>query len=81
MENKFLNVGTGIDYTISELVKVFREVVGYEGKIIYDATQPDGAIMKLQDISNLSNLGWKYKVELREGISMAYEDFCENVRE
>jgi GDP-L-fucose synthase len=77
--NEFLNVGTGIDYTISELVKVFREVVGYEGEIIYDATQPDGTIMKLQDISSLSSLGWKCKVGLEEGINMVYEDFRKNV--
>jgi GDP-L-fucose synthase len=79
MGNEFLNVGTGIDYTISELVKVFQEVVDYQGKIVFDSNHPDGAILKLQDVSKLSNLGWKCKVKLREGISGVYEDFCENV--
>ncbi len=78
LENDFLNIGTGIDYTISELVKIFQEVVGYEGEIVYDASQPDGAIMKLQDISRLANLGWDHKVGLRDGIGMVYRDFCQN---
>ena len=76
--NDFLNVGTGKDYTINELVNVFQEVVDYQGEIIYDVAQPDGAILKLQDVSSLSNLGWKSKVNLREGIRKVYEDFCQN---
>ena len=74
-ENEPLNIGTGKDYTIQELASTIQEVVGYKGEIVYDTSQPEGVIMKLQNISKLSKLGWRYTMELRDGIRLTYEDF------
>lgn len=68
-----INVGTGKDLTISELASLIADVVGYKGKTIYDTTKPDGTPRKLMDVSRINNLGWKYKTELRDGISKTYE--------
>jgi GDP-L-fucose synthase len=76
-ENEPLNIGTGKDYTIQELASTIQVAVGYKGKIVYDASQPEGVIMKLQNVSKLSELGWKYTMELKDGIRLAYEDFLQ----
>ena len=76
-DNGPLNIGTGKDYTIQEVASTIQEVVGYQGKIVYDTSQPEGVTMKLQNISKLSDLGWKYTIELRDGIRLAYEDFLD----
>ncbi|MEO5331822.1 MAG: GDP-L-fucose synthase [Magnetococcus sp. YQC-5] len=70
-----LNVGTGQDYTIAQLAEVIREEIGFTGRILYDASHPDGVLEKLQDVSRMTDLGWCYKVELREGIRRTYQDF------
>lgn len=70
-----LNIGTGEDLSISELVSIIAEVVGFKGKITYDTTKPDGTPRKLMDISRLHKLGWKHKVGLKEGIEKIYEWF------
>tara|TARA_B100000315_G_scaffold146761_2_gene135717 strand:+ start:91 stop:1017 length:927 start_codon:yes stop_codon:yes gene_type:complete len=74
-DNDILNVGTGRDYTIGELAEIVKEVVSYEGKIIYDVSKPDGVLVKLQNITRISELGWKHKVELKEGINRVYDEF------
>jgi GDP-L-fucose synthase len=71
----FLNIGTGEDLTIKDLASLIKGVVGYEGNIIFDSTKPDGTPRKLMDVTKLHALGWKHKVELADGIKMAYEDF------
>jgi GDP-L-fucose synthase len=71
----FLNVGTGEDVTISELARIVAEVVGYEGKFIFDTSRPDGTPQKLLDVSKLTALGWRAKTSLREGLKAAYLDF------
>jgi GDP-L-fucose synthase len=76
-ENEPLNIGTGKDYTIQELASTIQIAVGYKGKIVYDASQPEGVIMKLQNLTKLSELGWKYTMELKDGIRLAYEDFLQ----
>jgi len=76
-DNEPLNIGTGKDYTIHELASIIQDVVGYEGEIVYDKSRPDGVIMKIQNISKLSELGWKYTMELRDGIYLAYKDFLQ----
>jgi GDP-L-fucose synthase len=70
----FLNVGTGTDVTIRELAEMVKDVVGFEGELIFDTTKPDGTPRKLMDVSRLHQLGWKHSIELREGIAMVYED-------
>ena len=70
-----LNVGSGKDIAISDLAKLISEIVGFNGKIEYDSTKPDGTPRKLMDVSRLNSLGWKYKTELKEGIIKAYNFF------
>ena len=68
-----INIGTGKDITIRELAETMKLIVDYKGKIIFDSTKPDGAPRKLIDTSRLSNLGWQYRVDLKEGLEKTYE--------
>lgn len=76
--NETVNAGTGKELTIKQLTELVAKVVGYEGKIEWDATRPDGTPRKLLDVSKATALGWTYKTELEEGIKLAYEDFLHN---
>ena len=76
-----VNIGTGKEITIKELAQTVREVTDYQGEIRWNTEMPDGTPRKLTDVSKLHALGWKHKVELREGIELAYRWFCENVDE
>jgi GDP-L-fucose synthase len=71
-----INVGTGEDLSIADLAHLVAEVVGYQGRIQYDTSKPDGTPRKLLDVSRLRSLGWQPTVALRDGIAIAYEDFC-----
>ncbi|MBT7333556.1 MAG: GDP-L-fucose synthase, partial [Gammaproteobacteria bacterium] len=73
-----LNVGTGIDCTIRELAETMKDVVGFEGRIIFDANKPDGTPRKLLDVTRLAELGWRSTISLREGLVTTYEWFKEN---
>ena len=77
--NDFFNIGTGKEITIKGLAELIKEVVGYEGEIVWDSTKPDGTPRKLLDVSRLEKVGWKYKMELKDGIREAYKWFMENV--
>lgn len=77
-EEEQINIGTGKDLTIDELVEIFKEVTNFKGKIIYDRTKPDGTLKKLLDVSRLEATGWKYKIELKEGIEKTYKWYLEN---
>lgn len=77
--NDFFNIGTGKEITIKGLTELIKEVVGYEGEIVWDSTKPDGTPRKLLDVSRLEKAGWKYKMELKDGIKEAYKWFMENV--
>jgi GDP-L-fucose synthase len=72
-----VNVGTGADVTIRELAETVMDVVGFRGRIEYDATKPDGTPRKLLDVSRLAALGWRARTPLREGITKAYQDFLQ----
>ncbi|MDB6032789.1 MAG: NAD-dependent epimerase/dehydratase [Verrucomicrobiales bacterium] len=74
-EEQFINVGSNTEVSIRELSEVVQHVVGYEGKIIWDTSKPDGSPRKLMDSSRLFALGWKPTVDLATGIKLAYEDF------
>jgi GDP-L-fucose synthase len=78
-EPQWLNAGTGQDQTIAELATMIKDIVGFEGKIVFDTSKPDGTPRKLLDVTRLNNLGWKHSVELREGIELAYKDFVANL--
>ncbi|HBT83310.1 MAG: GDP-fucose synthetase [Desulfuromonadales bacterium GWD2_61_12] len=71
----FVNLGTGVDVTIRELAETIRAVVGYQGKLLFDPTKPDGTPRKLQDVSRMTALGWQAQVSLREGIERTYQWF------
>lgn len=76
--NETVNAGTGKELTIKELTELVAKIVGYEGRILWDTSRPNGTPRKLLDVSKATQLGWKYKVELPEGIAMAYDDFLHN---
>ena len=69
-----LNVGTGTDVTIRELAEIVMRTVGYEGAIRFDTSKPDGTPRKLLDVSRLSNLGWKARISLEDGIRQTYSE-------
>jgi GDP-L-fucose synthase len=73
-----INVGIGHDITINELTKTIAKVIGYQGRIEFDTTKPDGTPRKLMDSNRLNDLGWKAKVGLEEGLVLAYHDFVQN---
>ncbi len=77
-EEAHINVGTGEDIEIIELVKLISEVVGFKGKIMNDLTKPDGTPRKLLDVSKLTGLGWKNKIGLKEGLKRTYEWYRKN---
>lgn len=76
--NETVNVGTGKELTIKELTELVAKVVGYKGEILWDTDKPDGTPRKLLDVSKLEGLGFKYKVELEDGIKLSYDDFLNN---
>ena len=76
-----INVGYGTDVTIKELARTISEVLGYEGNISFDATKPDGPARKLMDTGRLNGLGWHAKINFKEGLSMAYQDYLTNSKE
>jgi len=78
-DSELVNIGTGIDVTIKELAETVKQIVGFQGTIQWDTTRPDGTPRKLMDVSKLHSLGWKHKIELKEGIALAYQDFLTNV--
>jgi GDP-L-fucose synthase len=72
-----INVGTGKDVTIREMAEAMKEVVGFKGRLTFDATKPDGAPRKLINITRLSNMGWKYSVDLKDGLADTYKWYLE----
>ena len=73
--NETVNAGTGKEITIKELSEMVARIVGYQGEINWDTTKPNGTPRKLLDVSKATKLGWTYKVELEDGIRLAYEDY------
>ena len=83
VENKInediLNVGSGEEIMIKDLVSKIKNIVGFEGKIIYDESMPDGNPRKLLDTTKLNNLGWKQEISLDKGLENTYTWFKENI--
>ena len=75
---QIVNVGTGEDVTIRELVEMVQKVTGYEGNIVFDASKPDGTPRKLLDVSRINSLGWKASIPLNAGIARTYEWYLAN---
>lgn len=84
MENydgeQHVNIGTGVEVSIRELAETVKEVVGFEGELVFNTDMPDGTPRKLTTVDKLNGLGWKHKVSLNEGIKLAYEWFLENYK-
>jgi GDP-L-fucose synthase len=75
---QFLNVGVGEDLSIRDLADLVAHEVGFTGRIVWDATKPDGTPRKLLDVSRLDKLGWKAKTSLPEGVRLTYQWFREH---
>ena len=76
--NETVNAGTGKELSIRALTELVARTVGYEGRIEWDTTKPNGTPRKLLDVSKAEGLGWRYRTELEEGVKLAYEDFLNN---
>jgi GDP-L-fucose synthase len=74
-DEQFINIGSGSEVTIKELAEMVGRIIGFEGKIVWDTSKPDGTPRKLMDSSRLFAMGWKPRVKLEEGIRLAYSDF------
>ena len=74
-DREIINVGCGEDISIKKLAETIKNIVGYQGKLNFDTSRPDGTPRKLLDVSKLHSLGWKHTVSLEDGISRAYQDF------
>ncbi|MFU1816867.1 GDP-L-fucose synthase [Citrobacter portucalensis] len=73
-----INVGTGVDCTIRELAQTIAQVVGYKGRVVFDASKPDGTPRKLLDVTRLHQLGWYHEISLETGLASTYQWFLEN---
>lgn len=71
----FVNIGTGKDLSIKALAEMVREITGFKGGIRWNTEKPDGTPRKLMDVSRINATGWKYRIELRDGVAAVYEDF------
>lgn len=72
-----LNIGSGSDVTIRELAETVMQVIGFKGRIVFDASKPDGTPRKLMDSSRLNTFGWRPKIGLQQGVALAYADFLQ----
>ncbi len=73
-----INIGTGKDITIRKMAETMKAVVGFQGKLVFDDTKPDGTPRKLIDTSRLTQMGWQYRVELTQGLKKTYQWYCEH---
>jgi len=74
-----INIGTGVDITIKDVAQTVKEVVGFYGEIVFNAKMPDGIKRKLLDVTTIKRLGWKHKVELKDGLTEIYKWYVENM--
>lgn len=77
-QKEFVNVGTGVDHSITELAEMIAKTVGYKGKLTFDTTKPDGMPQKLLNVSKMTKLGWKAKMDLASGLKKTYKLYLEN---
>lgn len=84
MENyngeEHVNIGTGEEISIRKLAYIIKDIVGFKGEILFNTDKPDGTPRKLLDVSRLNNLGWKYRIKLKDGIKEVYEWYKENYK-
>ncbi len=75
VRNTHINIGTGKDLTIAELASMVQKTVGFTGKVVWNSDKPNGTPQKLLDVSKLEKLGWKYSIELNDGIATSYNNY------
>ena len=78
--SRHINVGSGKEITIKELAEIIRETVGYNGKIKFDKSKPDGTLSKLMDNSRIRKLKWKDEINLEDGLKQVYSDFKKKIK-
>ncbi|WP_299127937.1 GDP-L-fucose synthase [uncultured Winogradskyella sp.] len=78
IRNTHINIGTGEDISIRDLAKTIKDIIGFTGELVFNTEKPDGTLRKLTDVSKLNGLGWKHKVDLREGIRILYDWYISN---
>ena len=76
-----INIGVGNDYKISDISNMIKNIVGYEGELVYNTSKPDGTYQKLLNTTKLSNLGWKYKIKLIDGLKLMYDWYTQSLME
>ena len=76
-----INVGTGKDVTIAQLAGLMAKTVGFEGELVFDASQPDGTMRKVLDVGRLQRLGWECDVGLERGLALTYAWFLAHLDE
>lgn len=77
-DEQHVNVGTGVDISIKDLATMVKEIIGFDGELIFDTAKPDGTPRKLLDVSKLHSLGWKHSIPLREGITSVWAEVSNN---
>lgn len=77
--NEFFNVGTGKEISIKQLAEMIKNIIGFDGELVYNPDKPDGTPRKVLDVSKLERAGWKYKMELEDGLRKSYEFFKSNI--
>ena len=80
-EEEHLNVGTGKDISIDELVKLIKDIVGFEGEVRWDSTKPDGTMRKVLDVKKIKSLGWESRVSLRDGLKRTIKWYLNNKKQ
>jgi GDP-L-fucose synthase len=79
-EPGLINIGVGEDIAIKDLALLIKKIAGYEGNLVFDTSKPDGTPRKLLDVTKLSNLGWKAKIGLHEGIEAVYKEYLQKTK-
>lgn len=78
IKNCHINIGSGVELSIKHLSEIIKSVVGFSGLILFDSSKPDGAMRKLTDVTKLHSLGWRYKINIEQGIKMLYDWYVKN---
>lgn len=78
-KNQFLNVGTGEDISMRELAESIQKLVGYTGRLVFDASKPEGMFRRVFDVTRINNAGWKHETSLQQGLETSYKWFIKNI--
>ncbi|MCF6279445.1 MAG: GDP-L-fucose synthase [Flavobacteriaceae bacterium] len=78
IRNTHINIGSGKEISIKELAETIKEIIGFDGNLVFNTDKPDGTMRKLTDVTKLNDLGWKHTVELKQGIKIVYDWYLKN---